>query len=274
MSQVQVLSSAYEDTMKIIRKKKFTNGIVYALETDDGYPVEVTDTFLPYYTKNAIGRKQNKLLSNDVGSRKERWMIGVSVMSGCPVGCKFCATAKLKKCRNLSSLEILDQIYFVLRNNNTLPSSCKEFKINYTRMGEPFLNINEVKRTIATINHIYPHSHHYISTIGIEGSDFSWIKDNISLQFSIHSLRDSYRNWLIPYKRKMSIRNIGEIRTKSDLKTTLNMTLVNNEDFDIKTMRKLFDPAYFFVKLSPINENTVSKENRLGAGIIKATNIV
>ena len=47
--------------MKEIKKKTFSNGTVYLLETDDGYPVEVTDTFLPYYTKDAIGRKQNKL---------------------------------------------------------------------------------------------------------------------------------------------------------------------------------------------------------------------
>jgi 23S rRNA (adenine2503-C2)-methyltransferase len=47
--------------MKEINKKEFANGIVYLLKTDDGYPVEVTDTFLPYYTQNAIGKNQNKL---------------------------------------------------------------------------------------------------------------------------------------------------------------------------------------------------------------------
>lgn len=33
-------------------------------------------------------------------------MIGVSVMSGCPVRCKFCATGNMKRWRNLSSQEI------------------------------------------------------------------------------------------------------------------------------------------------------------------------
>lgn len=41
--------------MKEIKKKSFANGDVYLLETKDGYPVEVTDTFLPYYTKDAVG---------------------------------------------------------------------------------------------------------------------------------------------------------------------------------------------------------------------------
>ena len=44
-----------------IRHREFANGVVYALQTKDGYPVEVTDTFLPYYTKDAIGKHQNKL---------------------------------------------------------------------------------------------------------------------------------------------------------------------------------------------------------------------
>lgn len=28
-----------------VKCKKFLNGIVYALKTEDGYPIEVTDTF-------------------------------------------------------------------------------------------------------------------------------------------------------------------------------------------------------------------------------------
>lgn len=31
--------------LKELRSRSFTNGKVYALETEDGYPLEVTDTF-------------------------------------------------------------------------------------------------------------------------------------------------------------------------------------------------------------------------------------
>lgn len=80
--------------MKELRKKTFKNGVVYCLQLEDGFLVETTDTFLPYYTKDAIGRHQNKLDNNELGDRTERWMIGVSTMSGCPVRCKFCAKYK------------------------------------------------------------------------------------------------------------------------------------------------------------------------------------
>ncbi|RPJ55921.1 MAG: radical SAM protein [Dehalococcoidia bacterium] len=261
--------------MKEIKHRKFANGTVYLLETDDGYPVEVTDTFLPYYTKDAIGRKQNLLSYTDIGDRSERWMIGVSCMSGCPVRCKFCATGKLKRFCKLSKFEIIEQVEFVLSKNPGYSfKNAKEHKINYTRMGEPFLNIQEVKEAILFLNTLYPNTHHYISTIGISGSDFSWIKNNITLQVSVHSLKEEKRNWLIPYPKKLTCKELGEIRTGSNLKTTVNMTLVEESDFDIEKLKQYFDNKYFFVKLSPINKNECSELNGLGDGAVQGINLI
>lgn len=265
--------------LKEIKNKKFANGVVYLLETEDGYPLEVTDTFLPFYTKDAIGKHQNFLEDGNLGSRAERWMIGVSTMSGCPVGCKFCATATMKKCRNLTAEEIVEQVWFILsknRGHGIPPVNSKEFKINYTRMGEPFLNIEEVKKAITAIDEglFELRVHHYISTIGIKGVDYSWIKDNITLQFSVHSFKEDYRDWLIPYKHKISLEEMGKVRTNSKLKTTINLTLARPEDFDINALKKYFDPKYFFIKISPINTNEVSEKNGMGKGIIKQHNLV
>lgn len=257
-----------------IKRKEFTNGVVYALKTADGFLIETTDTFLPAYTKDAIGQKQNTLHDKEVGSRSERWMIGVSTMSGCPVHCKFCATGTMKKWRNLTAQEIVDQVEFVLSKRIELFVDAFEHKINYTRMGEPFLNIDAVREAINYIDDKYPRSHHYISTIGVSGSDFSWIKDNITLQVSVHSLRNEKRNWLIPYKNKLTLEELGQIRTQSNLKTTVNMTLVEEDDFNIDDLKRLFDKDNFFIKLSPINPNVVSDGNNLGLGAIEGINIL
>ena len=260
--------------MKEITSKHFTNGSVYLLHTDDGYPIETTDTFLPFYTKDAVGRKQNTLTTTDVGSRSERWMVGVSVMSGCPVRCKFCATGKLKKWRNLTANEIVEQVLFIINKNPTfLPGKSQEFKINYTRMGEPFLNMDAVWEAIQIITKMFPSTHHYVSTIGIKDADYSWVKDNITLQVSLHSLDETQRDWLIPYRHKTTIKELGQIRTLSHLKTTVNMTLVKDSDFDIERLKANFDPQYFFIKLSPINTNDISQKNKLGSGVIQANNI-
>ena len=260
-----------------ITSREFANGKVYMLKTEDNYPIETTDTFLPFYTKNCINEHTNELHSEELGNRRERWMIGVSCMSGCPVGCKFCATGKLKKWRNLTAEEIFYQVKFILDKNKAWnPKDAKEFKINYTRMGEPFLNIDNVRKAMHMVDEYLKgvRVHHYISTVGLKGSDFSWIKDNITLQVSLHSLDEERRHNLIPINNLMSIKELGQIRTESDLKTTVNMTLVDTEDFDIEILKKYFDKDYFFIKLSPINENEISKENNMGEGIIEGQNIL
>jgi 23S rRNA (adenine2503-C2)-methyltransferase len=259
--------------MKLRRYKNFANGTVYALETHDGYPVETTDTFLPWYTKNTVGRNYNSLMDLDLSSRNDRWMIGVSVMSGCPVRCRFCATGQLKEWRNLSAQEIVDQVRFIVDSQDRDPRDSLEFKINYTRMGEPFLNIHNVKEAIMRIEAEYPNTHHYVSTIGVAGSDFSWIRDNVTLQVSLHSLSGIGRNRIIPYKHKMTIPELGAIRTDSDLKTTLNMTLTERRDFDINRLREHFDPEHFFVKLSPINPNATTEKNHLHS-VVEGVNLV
>lgn len=260
--------------MEVKRKKEFKNGVVYCLKMDDGMLVETTDTFLPYYTKDAIGRKQNFLDNSNLGDRSERWMIGVSTMSGCPVHCKFCATGNMKRWRNLTADEIVGQVEFAIRQSGHDPFKAKEFKINYTRMGEPFLNIEAVKEAIRRITDKYPHTHHYVSTIGIKWSDFSFVKGNVTLQISLHSFDEKKRDWLIPYKNKMSIEELGRIRTESDLKTTINLTLVDESDFDAGKLKRYFDKKHFFVKLSPINPNSISEKNHLGNGVIEGVNLV
>jgi hypothetical protein len=118
--------------IKEIKNKEFLNGIVYALETEDSFLIETTDTFLPSYTKDAIKEKQNTLRDANTGSRKERWMIGVSTMSSCPVHCKFCATGNMKKYRNLTAEEILAQVEFVLSKREERFVDAFEHKIKAT----------------------------------------------------------------------------------------------------------------------------------------------
>lgn len=54
----------------------------------------------------------------------------------------------------------------------------------------------------------------------------------------------------------------------------INLTLVEESDFDADKLRQYFDPQHFFVKLSPINPNEVSDGNNLGKGIIEGVNLV
>ena len=270
--------------MDEIKNIGFGNGKVYALKTSSGKIVETTDTFLPLYTKTCV-RECNTLIKDDFGSRSDRWMIGVSVMSGCLVGCKFCATGTVFN-GNLTSEEIIEQVEFIIRKNtHNKPQDSDEFKILLTRMGEPALNYKEVNKAIIFIKEKYPFAIISISTIGIDNlALLTWLAlykkyKGIELQFSIHTTSKEDRKKLIPmadlefvHMREFGKRwvNVGEDRNR---KITLNFTLTEGNEFDIKVLRTYFPKEHFFIKLTPLNNNKISIKNNLN-GIIKKQNIM
>ena len=72
--------------------------------------------------------------------RQEKWVLLVSTMFGCPVGCAMCDAGGFYQGKP-SAAEILSQIDFLVRQrfpDGRIP--CKQFKIQFARMGEPALN--------------------------------------------------------------------------------------------------------------------------------------
>ncbi|MFC1598635.1 radical SAM protein [Patescibacteria group bacterium] len=273
---------------KMIANKNFANGCVYALRTKDNYPIEVTDTFLPMITLDAEKRGTNTLEIPNFGTRKDRWMIGVSVMSGCPVCCPFCATGALKKWRNLKAEEILAQVEFIVNKNKQsyLPANAQEFKILFTRMGEPVYNRKEVIKAIKLIKNKWPNATIALSTIAPKSGtkDFfqeikkliqQYDQDFIQLQFSVHSTNDKQRTYLqpVPKYELAQLKYLTQDWAKvSQRKVTLNFTLCDDNEFSTKKIKKYFNNKAVFIKLSPLNENVFSQNNQL-SGIITAKNL-
>ncbi|KKR07749.1 MAG: hypothetical protein UT32_C0007G0037 [Parcubacteria group bacterium GW2011_GWC2_39_14] len=273
---------------KVTASRNFANGSVYALRTEDDYPIETTDTFLPMITRDAEARGTNELVLANFGSRKDRWMIGVSVMSGCPVRCPFCATGALKKWRNLTAEEILAQVDFIVEKNQDRfkPTDAEEFRILFTRMGEPVMNKDEVLKAIKLIKNKYPHATVALSTAGPKVGTkefFEEVKkiveeyqdDFIQFQFSVHSTDDKQRDFLQPVK-KYQLAELKEFADEwkkvSERKVTLNFTLCDDNEFDAEKIEKYFLADSIFIKLSPLNENNISTKNHL-SGVITAKNL-
>lgn len=275
-------------TFTVSAQRTFANGAVYALRTEDDYPIETTDTFLPMITRDAEARGTNELIIPDFGSRRDRWMIGVSVMSGCPVRCPFCATGALKKWRNLKAEEILAQVDFIVEKNKAkfIPAEAEEFRILFTRMGEPVMNKDEVVKAVCLIKDKYPNATVALSTVGpkvgtreffkaIKGVVEKYNDDFVQFQFSVHSTDDKQRDFLQPVK-KYQFAEIKEFadewKSISDRKVTLNFTLCDDNEFDAKKIMKCFSNDSVFIKLSPLNENDTSSKNHL-SGVITAKNL-
>lgn len=113
--------SKLENFQEYISKDKKT---IKALSfTKEGFPVETV--LMRYPIRNTIC---------------------VSCMSGCPVGCTFCATGQMKFNRKLDTQEIIDQVLYFKRRLNKEKE--KITNIVYMGMGEPMLNLEEVARSI------------------------------------------------------------------------------------------------------------------------------
>ena len=190
----------------------------------------------------------------------ERTVICCSVMSGCPVGCKFCGTGA-KYIRNLSSDEIVEQIDTVLRDKNIIydiNEKCKKLQFMFMSMGEPMLNWENVEKAIIELNNKYSNAQLLLSTIGVNDKDvlnkiidLSQRIDKVGLQFSIHKSNNEDRTKLIPYKNKMTLKEIKEYGTKwfksVGRKPYLNYCIdgTNNTENDFKNLTELFEPEYF-----------------------------
>ncbi|HOZ00153.1 MAG TPA: hypothetical protein PLL55_12205 [Candidatus Aminicenantes bacterium] len=95
---------------------------VYVARTDRGRLVEFVESVQPPLR------------------RHQKWVLIVSTLDGCPIGCRFCDAGGFFGGR-LSAREIFDQIDDLVRRR--FPDgrvAVEKFKIQFARMGEPALN--------------------------------------------------------------------------------------------------------------------------------------
>lgn len=286
----KLLITFWGTKMKEINTKQFTNGIVSVMQLEDGKLIETTSTCLPSQTEIRVtGRKDNKVDPNtfSIENWKEKWTVGISTQSGCPIKCKFCAVNKLtdkQGWRNLSTAEMVEQVDYAVAkaqeiNGNLNPNDSDIFRILFTRMGEPALNIMAVLSAVTLLKAKYPKARIQISTIGISKSgelvrglrnlETIYGNDWLELQFSIHSTDNKFRKWL-QNNSVMSNEKIGTLAStwynsskNRPWKATLNFALAKDTPFVVEDLKTQFDPKTVFIKCSPINENPVSDENSL-----------
>ena len=146
---------------------------------------------------------------------KTRMTACISSQVGCSLTCKFCATGKLKRLRNLNADEIYDQVALVknlaeTKYNQTLTN------IVYMGMGEPLLNYAETMRSIDRITSpdglgMSP-SRITVSTAGIAKMIMKLGDDNakFNLALSLHAANDEKRNHIMPINESNSLDNLEE----------------------------------------------------------------
>jgi len=144
--------------------------------------------------------------------RSGRNTVCVSCQVGCPMGCAFCATGKMKLLRNLCTDEIVEQVVLFaryLKKENTRVSN-----VVFMGMGEPFVNYDTVLESVRIFNDHEGLSigarHISISTCGVLGGIKQLAKEplQINLALSLHAPDDATRRKLIPVSRGYTIKKL------------------------------------------------------------------
>ncbi len=212
-------------------------------------------------------------------SRQEKWVLIVSSLYGCPIGCRFCDAGQFYQ-GILSAEDIMRQIDYMVElryPDRVVPVS--KFKIQFARMGEPALN-PAVLDVLAALSGRYqaPGLLPTVSTMAPLGSDgffrrLKEIKDDLypgrfQLQFSVHSTDEARRDWLIP-ARKMQLDRIAalgkEFFEPGDRKITLNFAISDDLILDPAALLRHFPAEKFFIKLTPVNPTGQAVRNRLSS---------
>lgn len=214
------------------------------------------------------------------GTFHERTVMCVSVQSGCPVGCVFCGTGK-KFLRNLTWREIVDQVEYLVDEIYTMEEfvkpieeDCKKFQIMFMSMGEPMLNFFEVSESIHYLASFYYNAQLLLSSIGIkdvtvleEILELSKTYSQVGLQFSIHNGMDEHRNELIPFKNKMTLREIRDYSihwnkvTKRPVYLNYCITVKSAHPDSLNRLMELFSPESFYFTFSVVCESEEGKKS-------------
>lgn len=160
--------------------------------------------------KNAVRLFDDRVVESVLIPVSDRTTACVSSQVGCSLDCKFCATAKLKRMRNLQPDEIFDQVVAIDQQSKMYfdrPLS----NVVFMGMGEPLMNYNNVLIAIAKITSpdglgMSP-KRITLSTSGIPKLIKKMADDEVSfnLAVSLHSALQETRQQIMPFSKKFPL---------------------------------------------------------------------
>lgn len=165
--------------------------------------------------KNAFRLFDGKITEGVLIPTPKRMTACISSQVGCSLTCKFCATGKLDRLRNIEAEEIFDQVALIKKQaeeHYQTPLS----NIVYMGMGEPLLNYRNVLKSVELITSpdglgMSP-KRITVSTAGIAkmikklGDDE--VKFNLAL--SLHAANDTKRSEIMPINEQNSLESLQE----------------------------------------------------------------
>ena len=160
--------------------------------------------------KNGIKLFDDLIVESVLIPTKKRITACISAQGGCSLNCKFCATSRLKRMRNLNPDEIYDQVALISKQSKEYYNRSLT-NIVFMGMGEPLMNYKNVIEAIKMITSKkglgISAKRIVVSTSGIPKMIKKMADENVKfkLAVSLHSAVDSIRTSIMPFNEKMNL---------------------------------------------------------------------
>lgn len=164
--------------------------------------------------KNAVRLHDGLVVESVLIPHAKRITACISSQVGCSLDCRFCATARLKRMRNLSVDEIYDQVV-AIREQSQLFFGRPLTNIVFMGMGEPLLNYNNVVGAIDKITSQkglnMASKRITLSTVGIARMIRKMADDAVkfNLAVSLHAALNETRSAIMPINTSNTLEDLG-----------------------------------------------------------------
>lgn len=165
--------------------------------------------------KNAFHLYDGKMVEGVLIPQGKRMTACISSQVGCSLDCKFCATARLKRERNLEADEIYDEVVLLQKQ------AMEKYQTPLTNvvlmgMGEPLLNYGNVLKAMEKVSS--PEGLNFsaqritLSTAGIAKMIIKLGDDKVkfNLALSLHAATDEKRSKIMPINETNSLDALAE----------------------------------------------------------------
>lgn len=212
--------------------------------------------------KNAVRLHDDLIVESVLIPTETRTTACVSSQVGCSLDCNFCATARLKRMRNLNPDEIYDQVA-AIDNESRLYYNRPLSNIVFMGMGEPLMNYNNVMAAIEKITSpeglgMSP-KRITVSTSGVSKMIKKMADDEVKfkLAVSLHSAVEEIRNEIMPFTKSFPLPELKEALEYWYKKTKSKVTYEYVVWKGINDDKKSIDALVKFCKYVPCKVNLI-----------------
>ena len=144
-------------------------------------------------------------------STSRRFTFCLSSQHGCAFGCRFCATGRMGRGRNLTAAEIVEQAF---RLRSELPPGTGEYNVVMMGMGEPLENYEAVIEALTLLSDpsgmAVAAKRITISTVGLAPQILRLADQGhkFRLAVSLHAATDAQRSKLMPVNRRFPLEQL------------------------------------------------------------------